>query len=162
MTRAHHLPGAFFLAVLAGCPSGGGAPGPNTGSSGTTSGPGPAPSGPLANLNPNEAKPETWQTEGGPVPFLNFEAQRLRISASCQKPSGQMDCEALRVARAGPSVELTPQDRARAAPPGATACVKLRQKLETGRDPKGNEDGFCVFSDGSMIATGSLENYVLK
>jgi hypothetical protein len=73
-----------------------------------------------------------------------------------------MDCEALRVARAGPSVELTPQDRARAAPPGATACIKLRHQIETGRDPKGNEDGFCVFNDGSMIATGSLELYVLK
>ena len=152
-----------LLAALTGCPSGGGTPGPQTGSSGTTSTTqAPPQGGPLANLNPNEAKQETWQTEHGAVPFLNFEAQRLRVSASCRQASGQMDCEALRTVRAGPSVELTPQDRARAAPPGATACMKLHQKLETGRDPKGNEDGFCVFGDGSMIATGSLENYVVK
>jgi hypothetical protein len=155
MTRAAIL---VLSAALLGCPSGGTGPGPQTGSSG---GP-PPPNGPLANLNPNDAKQETWQTERGALPFLNFEGQRLRVSASCRQPSGQMECEALRVVRAGPQVELTPQDRARAAPPGATACMKLHQKLETGRDPRGNEDGFCVFGDGSMIATGSLENYVIK
>jgi hypothetical protein len=152
------------LLLVAGCASGGGAPGPNTGSSGTTSSnatAGPA-SGPLANLDPNQAKQETWTTDRGPIAFLNFEAQHLRISASCRQPTGQMDCEALRAVRAGPSVELTPQDKARMAPPGATACVKMHHQLTTGRDPARNEDGFCVFNDGSLIATGSLELYVLK
>jgi hypothetical protein len=149
------------LVLVAGCPSGGSGPGPNTGSSGTTSGPGPT-SGPLANLDPNQAKQETWTTDRGPIAFLNFEAQRLRISASCRQPTGQMDCEALRAVRGGPQVELTPQDRMRAAPPGATVCVKMHHQLTTGRDPGGNEDGFCIFNDGSLIATGSLELYVLK
>ena len=153
-------PLVLALLLVTGCPSSsGGIPGPNTGSSGTTSSPA---SGPLANLDPNQAKQETWTTDRGPIAFLNFEAQHLRISASCRQPTGQMDCEALRAVRAGPSVELTPQDKARMAPPGATACIKMHHQLTTGRDPAGNEDGFCIFNDGSLIATGSLELYVLR
>ena len=125
-------------------------------------GPGPAPTGPLAVLDPNTAKQETWQLERGPAPFLNFEAQHLRISAGCRAPNGQMDCEALRFARGGPSVELTPQEKMRMGAPGAAVCMHTKHQLTTGRDPKGNEDGFCVFADGSMIATGSLEYHTLK
>jgi hypothetical protein len=119
-------------------------------------------SGPLANLDPNQAKQETWQLDRGPAPFLNFEAQHLRISAGCRQPTGQMDCEALRFARRGPTVELDARERGRAVPAGATICVKLHNQLTTGRDPRGNEDGFCIFPDGSMIATGSLEYHTLK
>lgn len=119
-------------------------------------------SGPLASLDPNAAKQETWQLERGPAPFLNFEAQRMRISAGCRAPSGQMDCDALRFARGGQQVTLTPQEKMRMGAPGAAVCMHIKNQLLTGRDPKGNEDGFCVFPDGSMIATGSLEYYTLK
>jgi putative hemolysin len=156
--------------VLAACAGGGGQPDPNVPNGPTTStggvpGPGPGPgqgTGPLALLDPNQAKQETWQLDRGPAPFLNFEGQHLRISAGCRQPTGQMDCEALRFARRGPTVELTPHEKARMAAPGAVICRKINNQLTTGRDPKGNEDGFCVFPDGSMLATGSLEYHTLK
>ena len=162
LARAFLVPA--LVVSLSACPSG---PDPHVPSSSgqTTSNHGPAnapATSALASLDPNRAKQETWTLERGPAPFLNFEAEHLRISASCRLPTGQMDCEALRFARKGPSVELTAQDRSRAAPPGALICMKTKNQLATGRDAKGNEDGFCVFSDGSMIATGSLEYHTLK
>jgi putative hemolysin len=160
------------LLLLAACAGGNGQqPDPNvpngqtTSTGGVSQGPGPDPAtagGSLANLDPSQAKQETWQLDKGPTPFLHWEGQHLRISAGCRQPTGQMDCDALRFVRRGPSVELTPQEKARMAPPGATVCVKIRNQLTTGRDPKGNEDGFCIFPDGSMIATGSLEYHALK
>jgi putative hemolysin len=157
------LVAASFLVALTGCPSGGGSPDPSTASSGhTVPTSAPAGSGPLAMLDPNAARQESWQLEKGPAMFLAWDAQHLRVSAGCRQPSGQMDCEALRFARGGPTVELTAQDRARMAPPGGLVCRKIGNVLTTGRDPRGNEDGFCVFHDGSMISQGSLEFHTLK
>ena len=164
--------GAAIVLSLTACPSKS-TPDPNSAASGQTTastappatssgGPSAQAGGPLAALNPSDAKQETWQLESGPVPFLNWDAQHLRISASCKKPTGQLDCQALQAARGGPTVELTQQDRARMVPPGALVCKKLHNQLTTGRDPGGNEDGFCVFPDGSMISQGSLAQYALK
>jgi len=162
-----------FLAALSaqiGC-AGGDAPRPQppTNTNGLPPGPGPGPgpgpatgTGPLATLDPSTAKQESWQLDRGPAPFLNFEAQHLRISAGCRTPTGQMDCDALRFARGGQQVTLAPQEKMRMGAPGAMVCNHIKNQLVTGRDPKGNEDGFCVFPDGSMIATGSLEYHTLK
>ncbi len=144
-------------------PSSGPGPGPASGPGpGSASGQTTPPGGPLAALDPATAKQETWQLERGPAPFLNFEAQQLRISAGCRAPNGQLDCEALRFARGGPTVTLTSQEKMRMGAPGAAVCMHIKNQLTTGRDPKGNEDGFCVFGDGSMIATGSLAYHTLK
>ncbi len=158
---------ASILSGLMGC-AGGDSPRPQPPTN-TNGQPGPGPgvppgpgSGPLAVLDPTSAKQESWQLERGPAPFLNFEAQHLRISAGCRTPAGQMDCEALRFARGGPQVVLTPQEKGRMGAPGAAVCSHIKNQLLTGRDPKGNEDGFCVFADGSMIATGSLEYHTLR
>lgn len=115
--------------------------------------------GPLA-LSASRGKPETFTFEDGQKPMLTFEAERVRVSASCAKPDGSLDCDAMRALRKGKQVKLGPE--ATGANPGAIACKKLGFRNTTGRAASGNEDGFCIFADGSMASTGALDMYVTE
>lgn len=111
-------------------------------------------------LAASRGKPETFTFEDGPKPMLTFEAERVRVSASCTKPDGSLDCDAMRTLRKGKQVKLGPE--ATGANPGAVACKKLGFRNTTGRAASGNEDGFCIFPDGSMASTGALDMYVTE
>lgn len=46
--------------------------------------------------------------------------------------------------------------------PGAVACtVGLKKKIRILKDPKNNENSFCVFEDGSMVSAINLKK-ILK
>lgn len=148
----------FGCAALCGCSSGGGSNGASTGGpSGTTS---PA-SGPLA-LAAGNGQRATYTFDDGAKELLDFPGDHVKVSASCAKPDGSLDCEAMRLLRRGKSVQLAPNEISAGLPPGAVVCRKLNIVSTVGRSPSGSEDGFCVFGDGSLAAHGSVESHVLQ
>ena len=101
--------------------------------------------------------------EGGKrADVLHFEAERVHISAGCAQPTGMLQCQAMDALRGGKTVQLGGNDFNGGANPGAIACRKMGRTNTTGRGPKGDEDGFCEFADGSFVSTGSIEFYVVK
>ncbi len=146
--------------VFLGCPSK-----DNQSSSGATS-PSGAPSagaGPLANLETGPFVAESWTSqEGQKMDFIYYTGPRVRISAMCRQPNGQLTCDAIRQVRQGMPVELDSRDLNAGISAGTKACRKLNMSLVSGHDTKGNEDGFCRFPDGSMIANGVIEQYNTK
>ncbi len=125
----------------------------------------PAPASPTTQtgslaLAASRGKAETFTFEDGQKPMLTFDAERVRVSASCARPDGSLDCDAMRTLRKGKQVKVGPE--ATGANPGAVACKKLGFRNTTGRATSGNEDGFCIFPDGSMASTGALDMYVTE
>jgi putative hemolysin len=115
----------------------------------------------FSNLNPQNAVRETYVfDELGPKEMLTFEAQHVRLSADCNK-NGAFQCDAARCLAKGKQVKIG-SDSPAGANPGAVACKKLGFKNASGRKNSGDEDGFCVFPDGSMASTGSLDFYVIE
>jgi putative hemolysin len=121
-----------------------------------------APSGNFfSNLNPQNAARETYSFDDlGPKEMLTFEAQHVRLSADCNKNS-VVQCDAANCLAKGKQVKIG-TDSPPGANPGAVACKKLGFKNATGRKKSGDEDGFCIFPDGSMASTGSLDFYVIE
>ena len=157
---SHVLPVAAVLLsslVFLGCPSK-----DNQSSSGATS---PADAtntvtGPLATLESAPFLNEVWTSqEGQQMPFIFYARENVRVSAQCRQASGQLACDALRPVRSGTPVEIPARELTGGMSAGTKVCLKLGQKLVTGLNASGNEDGFCRFPDGSMISTGALEQY---
>ncbi len=96
------------------------------------------------------------------MPFIYFQQQNVRVSAQCRQPTGQLACDAIRQVRDGQPVALTGRELNAGVSAGTKACMKLGQKLVSGRNAVGAEDGFCRFPDGSMISTGALEQYGMR
>jgi hypothetical protein len=135
-----------------------GAPSTGTASTSTSSGAGGAPA---LLLDAGAAKRETYAFEdGGAKEFLTFEKERVRVSASCLVNNTLM-CDAVSALRKGKQVKLPPEAPVGVSP-GALACKQMGMKNRTGRAASGNEDGFCLFTDGSMASTGSLDLYVIE
>lgn len=147
-----------LLLLTAGCPKSQ----DGAAASSSTTGSGPAASGPLATLSAKDGREEMWKLDQGTLPFLRFDAQRVVLSGSCRTPAGTLDCEALRFLKSGTTVELGPADHAGGMSPGTAVCRKTKHQIMTGTGPTGNEDGFCRFGDGSMVSVGALEIYNLK
>jgi putative hemolysin len=119
-----------------------------------------ASSGPLATLRAGQGKVESFAFEGGAnVNMITFEAEKVRVSQSCARPDGSLDCDAMRSLRKGRQVKADPSWGG--ANPGSMACKKLGFKDTTGKSPRGDEDGFCVYPDGSMASTGAIDMYVI-
>jgi hypothetical protein len=134
-----------------------------SGSQGTTGAPnGPPSSGSGLVLDLNAAKRESYAFEEvGAKEFLTFEKEHVRVSASCITPEKLLACDAMTALRKGKHVKL-PANAPVGVSPGALACKQMGMKNRTGRAPSGNEDGFCLFPDGSMASTGSLDSYVIE
>ena len=113
-------------------------------------------------LDPAQAKVESWNLEElGPTDFLMFAGPRITLSkASCLRGAA-LDCEALRTLKAGEVVPIKKALLDGRMSPGARVCQALKNELLNGRGP-GGEDGFCKFSDGSLVSTGALERYAMK
>lgn len=149
--------GLLVLLSLTGCPSK-----ESSSSSGATS-PAPSGSGPLAGLETQPSVSEQWTAQDGrPLPMLYFQAQNVRISAPCKKPSGQLDCDAIRQLRNGQPIEVSARGASPSLSMGTKGCMKMHYQLITGRNSVGAEDGFCTFPDGSMVSTGALEQYGMR
>lgn len=119
-----------------------------------------APSGALP-LQAKNAQRVTYTVDGAAKEFLDFSTERVKVSASCAKPDGSLDCEAMQLLRRGKTVQMTSAELSRGIPAGAAICAKLKIQNTTGRDAKGNEDGFCSFADGSLVSHGSVDIHVL-
>lgn len=158
--------GFAAAAFASGCSSGAqatpapAASGGSGGSAPSTTAAAAAPSGALPLLAKN-AQRVTYTVDGAPKELLAFAAEKVTVSASCAKPDGTLDCEAMQLLRRGKTVQLTPAELSRGLPPGAVICAKLKIANTTGRDAKGNEDGFCTFADGSLVSHGSVDTHVL-
>lgn len=113
-------------------------------------------------LDPAQAKVESWTLEEvGATEFLAFVSARITLSkASCLR-GATLDCEALRTLKAGEVVPIKKALLDGRMSPGARVCQALKNELLNGRGP-GGEDGFCKFSDGSLVSTGALERYAMK
>ena len=158
-TGYHSWTTASVLACLAGCSSGSQSnPAPTASTGATTTAT--VPSGPLPLLAANATR-ATYTVDGAAKEFLVFAAEKITVSASCAKPDGTLDCEAMRLLRRGKTVKLTPAELSTGIPPGAVICKKLQITSTVGRDAKGNEDGFCTFADGSLVSHGSVDSNVL-
>ncbi len=156
------VPLCGLVSLLCGCPSK-----DNTSSSGATSPPsgetGPV-SGPLASLESAPFVNEVWvaQEGGGQMPFIYYTQQNVRMSAPCRTGAGQLNCEAIRFLRGGRPVDVPRRLLTGGVSAGTRACTKMGNQLVTARNPSGSEDGFCRFSDGSLLSTGALEQYAVR
>lgn len=118
--------------------------------------------GPFGALDAKTAKQEQWKIENANVAFLFFDAQNLKLSASCQKPDGSLDCDAFRFFKNGQSVTIPRRELDGRMSAGTKMCRKLGYPTLNGQNSLGSEDGFCKFPDGSMTTTGALEQHGLK
>ena len=113
-------------------------------------------------LDPKGAKEESWMMEDlGKTDVLNFGSARVSLGKSCLKGT-TLDCEALRVLKAGAAVEVKKALLDGRMSAGMRVCQALKNPLVNGKGPGGNEDAFCKFKDGSLVSAGALETYALK
>ena len=118
--------------------------------------------GPLGGLHASRAQRATFTFEGGRrADVLLFDAEHVHVSASCARPTGELQCQAMDALRGGKTIQLAGNELNGGANPGAIACRKMGRTNTTGRGP-GGEDGFCEFPDGSFVSTGALEFHVGK
>lgn len=146
--------------VLSGCNNKEGErPDANT-SSGTQAG------GPtrLAQLDSAPFQQEVWiLNEGGQqLPFIYYTADNVRLSAQCRSAAGQLTCDAARFIRTGQPVQMKRASLDGRQSAGVKVCRQMNQQIVTAHNASGNEDSFCKFPDGSMLATGSLEQYGMQ
>lgn len=119
----------------------------------------------LVQLDTAPFQQEVWtMNEGGQqVQLIRYPAENVRVSAQCRSAAGQLACDALRFIRSGQPVKMT---RAQLSDvrtsAGVKVCQQLNQPIVTAHDASGNEDSFCQFPDGSLLATGSLEQYGMQ
>lgn len=159
-TGYHIWAPALALACSVGCSSGSQAsPAPTASTAATTAAA--APTGPLPLLAKNGVRSSYTFDGGAAQEFLEFSAEKVKVSASCAKPDGTLDCDAMKLLRRGKTVQLTGAELGGGIAPGLLICKKLQIPSTVGRSAKGDEDGFCSFPDGSMVAHGSVDNNVL-
>ena len=148
------------LIVLAGCPSKEGeqkdanAPPPSSGGGTGT--------GPLANLESSPFLNEVWNAQGQQTQILFYSRENVRISGQCRSATGQLACAALQQLRNGMPVEIPKRELDGRTSAGVKACKKLNLPMVTAINQVGAEETFCRFGDGSLLSTGSLEQYGIK
>ncbi|MBL8606422.1 MAG: hypothetical protein JNL38_03845 [Myxococcales bacterium] len=149
----------LFACACALAVSGCGGPDKTSGGSATPSSSTPT----LASLDPKSGVPEQWTLEeGGPTGFLYFANPQLKLSDTCRRPDGTLDCEAFRFLKGGVPVDLARRSLDGRASAGTLACVKMGNRLVHGKNAMGSEDGFCRFRDGSFTTTGAIEQYGIR
>jgi len=121
-----------------------------------------ASAGTMPELDPKSAKEEAWaMDELGSTPMLVFASAKVTLSKTCLKGS-TLDCEALKVLKAGNVVEVKKAQLDGRMSAGSRVCLALKAELVNGKGPAGSEDGFCKLKDGSLVACGALETYAIK
>lgn len=155
-TRALLVPVAFVLAIVGCNNKEGERPDANTSSGATTGAP-----ARLTNLESAPYLQEIWIDNNGgtQMQFLYYQADNVRVSAQCRSATGQLACDALRFLRSGQPVAMKRAQLDGRTSAGVKVCKQMNQSMVTAHNASGNEDTFCKFPDGSMLATGSLEQY---
>lgn len=159
-TRALLVPAYAALALVVGCNNKEGErPDANTSSGATTAAP-----VRLTNLESAPYLQEVWiDNDGGTqMAFIYYQADNVRVSAQCRSASGQLACDALRFIRNGQPVAMKRAQLDGRTSAGVKVCKQMSQPMVTAHNSSGNEDTFCKFPDGSMLATGSLEQYGMQ
>ena len=59
-------------------------------------------------------------------------------------------------------VEIPGRELDGATSAGVKACMRLKLPLVAANNQVGDEDSFCRFPDGSLLSTGSLEQYGIR
>ncbi len=141
--------------LVAGC----GKEGPESGAATPQS----APASP-ATLDGKSGLPETWTMDDGPapVPLLYFTQLGIKLSASCKKADGTLDCAAFQYVKSGMPTEIAKRELDGRTKPGSKVCIKMNNQVVTGKNSVGATDAFCKFPDGSLITVGTLEQYSLR
>jgi hypothetical protein len=118
----------------------------------------------LAQLDAAPFMNEVWiMNEGGAqVPFIYYQADNVRVSAQCRSATGQLACDALKFLRSSPPVQMKRAQLDGRTSAGVKVCKQMNQPIVTAHNASGNEDSFCKFPDGSLLATGSLEQYGMQ
>lgn len=141
---------------------------PNTsassgGGGGGGGGGGPVGNGPLANLESAPFLNEVWKSDDGQnVATIYYASQNVRMSSQCRTATGQLACEAIRYLRSGTPVQIPRRELSGNMSAGVKACMRLNLRIVTAHNSVGAEDSFCAFPDGSLLATGSLEQYGMR
>ena len=146
------------LVVLAGCPS---KEGERKDAQAASNGAVPA-TGPLANLESTPYMNEVWSAGGQQTAVVYYGQHNVRVSAPCRQGDGQLACDAIRHIRGGAPVEVARSELDGRASAGVKACQKLGHPLVTAMNGNGDEDTFCRFPDGSLLSTGTLEQYGMR
>ncbi len=121
-----------------------------------------ASAGTFPDLDPKSAKEETWaMDELGSTQVLVFASAKVALGKSCLKGAA-LDCEALKVLKAGNVVEVKKAQLDGRMSAGSRVCLALKADLVNGKGPSGSEDGFCKMKDGSLVSCGALESYAIK
>lgn len=121
-----------------------------------------ASAGTFPELDPKSAKEETWaMDELGSTQVLVFSSAKVALGKSCLK-GATLDCEALKVLKAGNVVEVKKAQLDGRMSAGSRVCLALKADLVNGKGPSGSEDGFCKMKDGSLVSCGALESYAIK
>lgn len=155
------LPALIFAVLLVGCPSKEGeqkdanAPPPGSGMGG------PAPTGPLAQLESAPFMNEVWNAQGQQTQILYYSRENVRVNGQCRNPAGQLNCAALAQVRGGAPVPIAKSELS-GKPAGVIACQKLGNQLVTAVNAGSNEETFCRFKDGSLLSTNTLEQYGIR
>jgi hypothetical protein len=120
------------------------------------------PSGPLANLESSPFINEVWNSPNERMHMLYYPRENVRVSGPCRSPNGQLQCAAMQQLRGGTPVEIPGRELDGAASAGVKACMRLKLQLVSANNQVGDEESFCRFTDGSLLSTGSLEQYGIK
>ncbi len=89
--------------------------------------------------------------------FVHLPDQNYTLSEKCFSKKGNVDCEAFRALSKATLRGLDPELLERGTNPGSPICrKKLGGSVVIGSNEAGAENSFCLFSDGSMIDSGSL------
>lgn len=133
------------------------------GKEGAESGPATPQSAPTpATLDGKSGLPESWTVEDAPTQLLFFTQIGMKVSASCRKPDGTLDCAAFQYVKSGMPTEIAKRELDGHASPGSKVCLKMNNQIVTGKNSVGSTDTFCKFPDGSLITVGTLEQYSLR
>jgi putative hemolysin len=153
MRMFHALaPLATLTVLLAGC----GKEGAESGAATPQSAPTPA------TLDGKSGLPETWTVEDAAVPLLFFTQLGMKLSASCKKADGTLDCAAFQYVKNGMPTEIAKRELDGRASPGSKVCLKMNNQVVNGKNSVGSTETFCKFPDGSLITVGTLEQYSLR
>ena len=111
-----------------------------------------------ANSGESDRSETTFLIGGKAVHFLNVGARSLKppmtLSKSCQKANGEFQCQAFVALSRASFRKITIHGGG--ADPGGLVCQSLGGSFAMGLSPKGDEQLFCLFSDGSMVSSDSL------
>lgn len=117
----------------------------------------------LATLDATSGLPETWTIEdGAPLPLLYFTQVGMKLSASCKKPDGTLDCAAFQYVKSGMPTEIPKRELDGRGSPGSKVCIKMQNQVVNAKNSVGAADAFCKFPDGSLITVGTLEQHSLR